>query len=183
MRDKIKVLIITSIICLFYCGVAFGYTGDGTRGNPYIVSNVGELTKILDKKGSNNWVYISLKSNIKIKKTITVRTGYFVINATNGDKTIKRSTSLKDSINDQSNPGYCFRILNTSYVIFGLGGNMLTLDGSWKNLGNANMSGWINVGPGGRLYIERFARLINTFNNEKKSGAPIMTYGDTQINC
>lgn len=46
---------------------------------------------------------------------------------------------------------------------------MLTLDGSWKNLGNANMSGWINVGPGGRLYIERFARLINTFNNEKKS--------------
>ena len=51
MRDKIKVLIITSIICLFYCGVAFGYTGDGTRGNPYIVSNVGELTKILDKKG------------------------------------------------------------------------------------------------------------------------------------
>lgn len=183
MRDKIKVLIITSIICLFYCGVAFGYTGDGTRGNPYIVSNAGELTKILDKKGSNDWVYISLKSNIKIKKTITVRTGYFVINATNGDKTIKRSTSLKDSINNQSNPGYCFRILNTSYVIFGLGGNMLTLDGGWKNLGNANMSGWINVGPGGRLYIERFARLINTFNNEKKSGAPIMTYGDTQINC
>lgn len=44
---------------------------------------------------------------------------------------------------------------------------MLTLDGSWKDLGNANMSGWINVGPGGRLYIERFARLINTFNNEK----------------
>ena len=42
MRDKIKVLIITSIICLFYCGVAFGYTGDGTRGNPYIVSNAGE---------------------------------------------------------------------------------------------------------------------------------------------
>lgn len=49
-----------------------------------------------------------------------------------GMKTIKRSTSLKDSINDQRNPGYCFRILNTSYVIFGLGGNMLTLDGSWK---------------------------------------------------
>lgn len=183
MRDKIKVLIITSIICLFYCGVAFGYTGGGTKGNPYIVSNVDELTTILDEKGSNDWVYISLKSNIKIKKTITVRTGYFVINATNGDKTIKRSTSLKDSINDQSNPGYCFRILNTSYVIFGLGGNMLTLDGSWKDLGNANMSGWINVEPGGRLYIERFARLINTFNNEKKSGAPIMTYGDTQINC
>ena len=183
MRDKIKVLIITSIICLFYCGVAFGYTGGGTKGNPYIVSNVDELTTILDEKGSNDWVYISLKANIEIKKTITVRTGYFVINATNGDKTIKRSTSLKDSINDQSNPGYCFRILNTSYVIFGLGGNMLTLDGSWKNLGNANMSGWINVGPGGRLYIERFARLINTFNNEKKSGAPIMTYGDTQINC
>ena len=22
---------------------------------------------------------------------------------------------------------------------------MLTLDGSWKDLGNANMSGWINV--------------------------------------
>ena len=66
MRDKIKVLIITSIICLFYGGVAFGYTGDGTRGNPYIVSNAGELTKILDKKGSNDWVYISLKSNIKI---------------------------------------------------------------------------------------------------------------------
>ena len=40
MRDKIKVLIITSIICLFYCGVAFGYTGGGTKGNPYIVSNV-----------------------------------------------------------------------------------------------------------------------------------------------
>lgn len=37
MRDKIKVLIITSIICLFYCGVAFGYTGGGTKGNPYIV--------------------------------------------------------------------------------------------------------------------------------------------------
>lgn len=183
MRDKIKVLIITSIICLFYCGVAFGYTGGGTKGNPYIVSNVDELTTILDEKGSNDWVYISLKSNIKIKKTITVRTGYFVINATNGDKTIKRSTSLKDSINDQRNPGYCFRILNTSYVIFGLGGNMLTLDGSWKDLGNANMSGWINVELGGRLYIERFARLINTFNNEKKSGAPIMTYGDTQINC
>jgi hypothetical protein len=114
MRDKIKVLIITSIICLFYCGVAFGYTGGGTKGNPYIVSNVDELTTILNEKGSNDWVYISLKANIEIKKTITVRTGYFVINATNGDKTIKRSTSLKDSINDQSNPGYCFRILNTS---------------------------------------------------------------------
>ncbi len=180
MRDKIKVLIITSIICLFYCGVAFGYTGGGTKGNPYIVSNVDELTTILDEKGSNDWVYISLKSNIKIKKTITVRTGYFVINATNGDKTIKRSTSLKDSINDQRNPGYCFRILNTSYVIFGLGGNMLTLDGSWKDLGNANMSGWINVEPGGRLYIERFARLINTFNNEKNpsSNYDIWRYAD-----
>ena len=61
MRDKIKVLIITSIICLFYCGVAFGYTGGGTKGNPYIVSNVDELTTILDEKGSNDWVYISLK--------------------------------------------------------------------------------------------------------------------------
>ena len=77
------------------------------------MSNVDELTTILDEKGSNDWVYISLKSNIEIKKTITVRTGYFVINATNGDKKIKRSTSLKDSINDQSNQGYCFRILNT----------------------------------------------------------------------
>ena len=58
---------------------------------------------------------------------------------------------------------------------------MLTLDGSWKNLGNANMSGWINVGPGGRLYIERFARLINTFNNEKKfrsSNYDIWRYAD-----
>ena len=57
MRDKIKVLIITSIICLFYCGVAFGYTGGGTKGNPYIVSNVDELTTILDEKVTIGYTY------------------------------------------------------------------------------------------------------------------------------
>ena len=45
MRDKIKVLIITSIICLFTVELPLDIREMAQGVNPYIVSNAGETNK------------------------------------------------------------------------------------------------------------------------------------------
>lgn len=182
MRDKIKISIITVIIGLLYCSSAFGYTGKGTSENPFLVATGGELKTVLEEEAKSSWCYVAITDIVAIKKTITVEKGKFIVYAKGGNQTIRKSRSLTEAINNQSNPGYCLKILNGATVSFGkVGNHILTLDGSMSSLSGKKSSGWVHVSSGGTFTLHEYGKLLNAINNENKSAAPVLSEGTVNV--
>lgn len=182
MQDKIKILIVTTILCLMYCVTAFAYTGKGTSSKPYSVSSESDLRTILLEKSTSGTVYIKITGNISIKKTISIKKGKFVIYAGGENRVIKRSGSKSADINNQSNPGYCMKIDSGVSVSVGSKGDyLLTLGGNKDDLSGIIMSGWLRIESGGVFELGSKGRIRNCNSNETDTGTPIMVLGTMNV--
>lgn len=187
MRDRtIKFLGVVFLFALIGCSNVFAYTGSGTKNNPYVVtaeSGLREILTELPKKTS--WVYIAVNGTITINKNITVSGGKYRIYAKGADRTIKRSSEMNATINNQSDPQYCMRLTNSAEVVVGYNATNYTLrlGGNKGYFTGEVCSGWFNVSSGCKLTIGVNGHLTNALNNEyEDAGSIILNAGSVIVN-
>lgn len=188
MQDRIRILLILScMMVLFMSGTVFGYTGKGTKANPYIVSSEaglrGALTEHAERK---SWIYIAVNDTVAITKTIQVDGGKYRIYAINGNQTIRRTSKLDAKVNDINDSKYCMRVRGDTQVVFGYSASKykLVLNGN-STIFNADRqcSGWLYVHNGTICTIDVNCQLKNAMNNKKDQyGAPITSRGELIVN-
>ncbi len=182
MRDRIKIIILTTILSLMYCATVFGYSGNGTSKKPYVVSSESDLKTVLEEKSANSNVYVKINDTIGIKKTINVKKGRFIIYAGGEDQIITRSSSKSADINDQKNPGYCMKISSGASVSVGTKGDYyIILGGNKAKLDGIKMSGWLRVENGGSFSLGEKGKIRNCNSNETDRGSPVLSNGTINI--
>lgn len=188
MQDRVKVLLmLTSMMVLFMSCNIYGYTGKGTKANPYIVSTETELRGALtEHQDKTSWIYIAVDDTIAITKTIEVEKGKYRIYASKGNQTIRRTTKLDAKVNDSQNPKYCMRIIGDTQIVFGYNASNYTLilNGSSSSFNSTRRcSGWLYVQTGATCTIDVNCHMKNVINNKfDQDGAPLTSRGDVVIN-
>lgn len=188
MRCKIcQFIILVTTFVLLNCFTVLGYTGKGTKNNPYIVTTETDLrTVIMDLEKQTTWVYIAVNSDMTLTKSIVVDGGKYRIYAKGSGRTIRRSSNTTHEINESGNPKYCMRLLNKAEVVVGynatnyvlkLGGNKDAFSSKFPS------SGWFNINSGTKLIIGEKAHLTNAINNENQEyGSVVRCLGDLVVN-
>lgn len=190
MPDRIKYLFILSFLCMIcFCNksVVQGYTGNGSKDKPYIVTKESEIREILTTKGSSSWKYIAVNNTIVIKRTITVSNGKFRLYAKGTERTIKRSGEISDPVNNNGAPKYCIIVNGNSNVVFGYQGGsnyLLKLGGNKaKFTGNKKSSGFLYVDEGATVTLDEKSVLINVRNNKSdQGGTAVFSIGNLIVN-
>lgn len=172
--------IIFFILLLGQCNV-YGYSGTGSKNNPYVINTESELKKVLSEKGKSSWVYIAVNQTISLTNTIKVPNGKFRIYAKNADRTIKRSSDLNAMINDKENPKYCMRLNGNAQVVFGYPETkyILKLGGmSSVFTEKRECSGWLYISEKASVVLDKNSHMLNMKNNKKGgSGSPVFCRG------
>lgn len=190
MQGKIKYLvmfILMCMICICNKNVVQGYTGTGSKSNPYIVTKETEIREILTTKGGTNWKYIAVNNNITIRKSIVIPSGMFRIYAKGAGRTIKRSGDVTDAVNNGETPKFCFLVNGSSNVVFGYkdgSGQILRLGGNKSYFtGKKKSSGFVYVGSKAEVTIDKNTLLTNVRNNKNdEGGTAIFSIGNLIIN-
>lgn len=183
-KRKSLILFVLFFVGLLNCNV-MGYTGNGKSGDPYVVSNESDLQTILTDKGKSSWVYVGIKSNITLTKSITLGDGKFRIYAMGANRTIKRSSDTSKSINKETAPKYCFKVNGDTTLQLGYAATsyQLVLDGNGSQFtGKKRSSGWLYIGAGSEVLITSQCVVTNVKNNiESANGSPINCQGTLTI--
>lgn len=190
MRGRIKYLVVLGffcMICFFHKSVVQGYTGNGSKDKPYVVTKESEIREILTTKGKNSWKYIAVNNTITIKKTITINSGKFRLYAKGTERTIKRSGESSDPVNNNGTPKYCMIVNGSGNVTFGYQGGsnyQLKLGGNKsKFTGNKKSSGFLYIDQGGTVTIDEKALLTNVRNNKSdQGGTAVFSLGNLIVN-
>lgn len=187
MQDRVKEIIgITFLFLLISCSNVFGYTGSGTKNNPYVVSAESGLREILTElPKKSSWVYISVDSTIVITKNINVSGGKYRIYAEGATRTIRRTSDMGEPINNQEGPQYCMKLTNNAEVTIGYSASTYTLKlgGNRGYFTDKYCSGWFNVTKGSKLTIGVNGHLTNSLNNEYEDyGSVIKNLGTVVVN-
>lgn len=188
MQGKIKylfVLVSLCIMCFVNKSDVQGYTGKGTKDNPYVITKETELREILTTKISSKWKYIEVNSKIFIRKTITINSGKFRLYAKGTGRTLMRSGDISDPVNSQAAPKYCIIVNGNANVVFGYEGskNQLILNGNKASFsGNKKSSGFVYVGENANVTIDKRAVLTNVKNNKsEKGGTAVFSVGSLTV--
>lgn len=190
MQGRIKYLVVLGFFCMIcFCNksVVQGYTGNGSKDKPYIVTKESEIREILTTKGKSSWKYIAVNNTIVIKKTITISNGKFRLYAKGTERMIKRSGEISDPVNNNGAPKYCMIVNGSGNVTFGYQGGsnyQLKLGGNKsKFTGNKKSSGFLYVGEGGTATIDEKAVLTNVRNNKSdQGGTAVFSIGNLIVN-
>lgn len=189
MQGKIKYL----FLIVFLCALCFasennvqGYTGKGTKDDPYIVMKETELREILTTKGNNSWKYIAVNNTIVIRKTIIINRGKFRLYAKGAGRTIMRSGNITDPVNNQENPKYCMMINNSANIVLGYQNEsnyLLRLNGNKSNFsGKKKSSGFLYVSEAANVTIDKKAMITNVKNNKSdKGGTAVFSAGSLTV--
>lgn len=187
MQDKLKYIILILLFTMLCSSTVLGYTGKGTKNNPYVVSAESGLREILTQTDNvSSWIYIAVNDTISITKTITVECGSYRIYAIDDNQTIKRSTKTDVAVNDKDAPKYCIRVKSKGKVVFGYDTSKykLILNGSMNSFpANRETSGFIDINANAEVTIGKKCLFKNVMNNKQTSySAPIKTAGNLIVN-
>lgn len=187
MQDKMKRILIITVMFVFALSVdVFGYTGNGKKDDPFVVTSGTELEETMTKYSSRtSWIYIAISDTVAIKKTITVKSGKYRIYAKNKNQILRRSASLEAAVNDSSEPKYCM-VLESGVMLelgYDASNYKLNVEGKRDVFENKQQcNSWLRVKKGAILTLDVNCHFKNAIYSVTNGGlGPIYSEGTVNV--
>lgn len=165
-------------------------SGNGSKSNPYIVTNHKELNYAMTK-GSRccDTTYIAVRGEVQITDTITPESGSYSIYAYGRGAMLVRSKNMEAPVNKKSNPAICMNIGSKGNVVlnFGTTGNNTITLGGYRSVfeDKKRMSdGWMSIQRGSSVTLGNNTVVQNMICND--SGSSISNFdvkGTLVVDC